>query len=127
MSIHEENPVMISTVKVASVAAGSTEELPIFVAPFDCFIRKIYFTNDIDSDGNMTISFQNKGAGGDAVLEIASLSVTSSNVKADLPKDVGALHKDRRFVLKGTAVTYLKALTTEETTHPIFSVEFTAA
>jgi len=126
MSIHEENPVMISTVKVATVVEGATEELPIFVAPFDCFLKKIYFTNDIDSDANMTISFQNKGADGDAVLEIASLSVTDSNVKAHLPKDVGALHKDRRFVLKGTAVTYLKALTTEAATNPIFSVSYTA-
>ena len=137
MNINKDNPVMVNTVKMATVAAGTAEELAIFVAPFDCFLRKIYITNDVTlsaADTNYTtISFQRKGTGGDGTDEIASIATgpaaTGSTLTARVPKDVGALHKTYRFIPKGTAVTYKKADegSGAALTDPIFSVEYQKA
>ena len=137
MNINKDNPVLMNTVKMATVAAGTAEELAIFVAPFDCFLRKIYITNDVTlsaADTNYTtISFQRKGTGGDGTDEIASIATgpaaTGSTLTARVPKDVGALHKTYRFIPKGTAVTYKKANagTGAALTDPIFSVEYQKA
>ena len=137
MNINKDNPVMVNTVKMATVAAGTAEELAIFVAPFDCFLRKIYITNDVTlsaADTNYTtISFQRKGTAGTGTDEIASIATgpaaTGSTLTARVPKDVGALHKTYRFIPKGTAVTYKKAEEGEGAalTNPIFSVEYQKA
>jgi len=137
MNINKDNPVLMNTVKMATVAAGTAEELAIFVAPFDCFLRKIYITNDVTlsaADTNYTtISFQRKGTGGDGTDEIASIATgpaaTGSTLTARVPKDVGALHKTYRFIPKGTAVTYKKADegSGAALTDPIFSVEYQKA
>ena len=134
MSIHEENPVMISTAKCATVAAGASEELPIFVAPFDCYLLDMFMTDDAGFSGDdtnySTLSFQRKGTAGSGTDEIASKAfVTGVDATVRVPYNVGALHKDYRFIPKGTAVTYKKVhtLTGIAFTDPIFSVKFVAA
>lgn len=134
MNMHEENPVMISTVKCATVAAGDDEELPVFVAPFDCFLLNLFITDDAGFSGDgtnySTLSFQKKGAAGSGTDEIASKAFTAGvDATVRVPNNVGALDKDHRFIPKGTAVTYKKAATLVGIafTDPILSVEFVAA
>ena len=134
MSIHEENPVMITTVKCATVAAGTSEELPVFVAPFDCYLLDLFMTDDAGFSGDdtnySTLSFQRKGAAGSGTDEIASKAFTLAvDATVRVPNSVGALHKDYRYIPKGTAVTYKKVhtLTGIAFTDPIFSVKFVAA
>jgi hypothetical protein len=123
-----------STVKMATVALGDAAELAVFVAPFDCFLNKIYFTNDAGITGDdtnySTLSFQRKGSAGSGTDEIASHALTTGNdVVAKVPLDVGALGIDNRYIPKGTAVTYKKAVTGNGLafTDPLFTVEYTRA
>lgn len=137
MNILEDNPVQITTVKMATVAAASAEELAIFVAPYDCYLRKIYLTDDagiaLHNTVYSTFSFQNKGIDGAQTDEIASIAngptVSGSAFVARVPKDVGALHITRRFVPKGVVVTYKKTETATgvDMTDPLFSVEYVRA
>jgi hypothetical protein len=137
MNILDDNPIQISTVKMATVAATNPEELAIFVAPYDCYLNKIYMTDDagigLHNTVYSTFSFVNKGIGGAETDEIASIAngptVSGSAFVARVPKDVGALHITRRFVPEGVVVTYKKTETATgvDMTDPLFSVEYVRA
>lgn len=136
-NINKDNPVQITTVKMATVAAASAEELAIFVGPYDCYLNKIYLTDDagiaLHNTVYSTFSFQNKGIDGAQTDEIASIAngptASGSAFVARVPKDVGALHITRRFVPKGVVVTYKKTETATgvDMTDPLFSVEYVRA
>ena len=136
-NILESNPVQVSTVKMPTVASTVAEELPIFVAPYDCFIRKICMTDDagigLHNTVYSTFSFENKGVDGAQTDEIASIAngptSTGSAFVARLAKDVGKLHAVNRYVAKGNVVTYVKTETATgvDMTDPLFSVEFVRA
>lgn len=136
-NIMEDNPVHISTVKMPTVAAASAEELAIFVAPFDSFIRKISITNDVGlaaADTNYTtLTFKKKGLAGNGTDLIATIAMgpaaTGESLVARVPKDVGILDAVHRYIPKGTVVTYVKTETGNgmDITDPMFSVEFVRA
>lgn len=114
MTIHEQREVFEESTTMATVAAGTSEELPIFVAPFDCYIEGIYFTNKAAITGHdtnySTLSFQRKGTAGTGTDEIATktFNVAGGNAAAHVPLDIAPLHKDYRYIPKGTAITYKK-------------------
>ena len=132
-----DNPILMSTINTATVAAGDTAEIDIFVAPFDSFIRNIYMTNGetvAAADTNYgTISFQRKGSAGSGTDSIASISsgpaLTGTGFVAHVPLNMGALDKSYRYIPKGTSVTYVKEVTGtgHAITTPTFSVEYQKA
>lgn len=113
MTIHDQREVFVEAVTMATVAAGTSEELPVFVAPFDCFLERLYFVNAAAITGHNTnysiISFQRKGTAGTGTDEITTKSfLVGTDAAAFVPLDIAPLHKDYRFIPKGTAVTYKK-------------------
>ena len=136
-NILEENPVQISTVKMDTVALGSDEELAIFVAPFDVFLRKISVVDDIGvaaADTNSyLIACHKKGLAGSGTDVICSMSLhpasTGESTVARVPKDLGILDVVHRYIPKGTAVTFVKTEigTGLALTDPIFAVEYVRA
>jgi hypothetical protein len=125
----------ISITKCDTVAAGTDEELPIFVAPFDAFLRKISIVNDVTvaiaGTNYVTISFQRKGSAGSGTDEIASMTTNTGGtaLTARVAVDVGALDNVYRYIPKGTAVTYKRvhAGTGKATTNPLFAIEYVRA
>lgn len=134
MITHNEREVFVESITMATVALGVDADLPIFVAPFDCFIERIYLTNAGVITGHDTnyndISFQRKGAAGTGTDEIASKQYKDGvNAAAHVPNDIGALHKDYRYILKGNAVNYLKthAASGYALTDPVFTIVYSRA
>jgi len=134
MITHNEREVFVESVTMATVAAGANADLSIFVAPFDCFIERIYITNAAVVTGDNTdyndMSFERKGIAGTSTDEIASKQYkTGVNMAAYVPSDIGALHKDRRYIPVGTAVNYLKthAANGHAITDPVFTIVYSRA
>lgn len=126
-----------SEVGVATIAAGTEVEIPIFVAPFDCFLNKICITNQaglVAADTNYTtLTFKRKGIAGDGTDAIAAITngpeATGEALVAFVPKDVGALNAGYRYIPKGTVVSCDKAATGTGAaiTYPVFTVTYTRA
>ena len=133
--LEDDKNVQISLVKCDTVAAGTDQELPIFVAPFDAFLRKISIVNDVTvaiaGTDYVTISFENKGIDGAQTDEIASMTTNTGGtaLTARVAVDVGALHATYRYIPKGTVVTYKRvhAGGGKATTDPLFAVEYVKA
>jgi len=125
----------ISLAKMDTVAAGTAQELPIFVAPYDCFLRKISIVNDVTvaiaGTDYLTCAFQRKGSAGSGTDEIGSMTTNTGGtaLTARVAVDVGALHATYRYIPKGTAVTYKKtyAASGKALTDPLFAVEYVRA
>lgn len=70
-------------VGIDAVSAGSTTELPVFVAPFRCKITKVSIVPSsaiTGADTNyMTLGFKNKGGSGSGTAVMASQAFTSGN------------------------------------------------
>jgi len=125
----------ISLAKCDTVAAGTAQELPIFVAPFDAFLRKISIVNDVTvaiaGTDYLTVVFQRKGSAGSGTDQIATMNTNTGGtaLTARVAVDVGALHATYRYIPKGTVVTYKKtyAGTGKALTDPLFAVEYVKA
>lgn len=134
-NILEDNPVRISTVKLTTVAAGTDEELAVFVAPFDCFIKEIRITDDagvaVAATNYTTISFQAKGIAGSGSDEIGSVNTNTGGtaLTARVPVNIGILDTVFRYVPKNSVVTGKKVDTGtgKALTDALISVEYVRA
>ena len=116
-----DNPVLISNVGTPDFGGADTaDEYVIFVAPFDCYVRNIYIT----SNTTVTPKFNFwKG-----VADTSSIhSAFNSALTAHVPKDIGALDDDNRYIPKGTTITAKEDTGTADATSPVFSVVFNRA
>ena len=136
-NIIKDVDVQQSAVGVATIAAAGEVEIPVFVAPFDCFLNKICITNQAglvaaDTDYT-TLTFKRKGSAGTGTDEIGSITngpaATGESLVAFVPKDIGALNVLYRYIPKGTAVTCDKVKTGggAAITYPVFTVDFVRA
>ena len=107
-------PTQTTTVRVGSISAGSDDELPVFVAPHDCVVQKIYASNASNlaaaSTDYTTLSFENKGSDGTGTDEIASLNNNSDGDNQDFDEfdavDFGTLANNT--LSKGDVVSFKK-------------------
>lgn len=91
---------------LAGDVSGTTDEEPIFTAPFNCEIVGAYVTQTVgfaaSGTDNWTILLNKKGTTGGSSSQIASLTTTAGST-AYVPLTLGTL--TNTLIPKGTAVT----------------------
>ncbi len=112
-------PVVNQSTYFGTIAAGTSDERVIFVAPFDCVITDIYMTNAAAlaaaAANATTFNFERKGTAGTGTDEIAEFTTLSGGDNASfvafLPLDVSAqtgVTLAYTSITKNTAVTLTK-------------------
>lgn len=81
---------------IAAVDSANTTEVPVFVAPFNCKIKKVSVVPSAAITGvqtnNMILGFANRGIDGTTSSDIASVTFTTgTNVSALDEKDLGTI------------------------------------
>jgi hypothetical protein len=122
-NILEDNPVQVSNVRTPTIVHTAGAEHVIFVAPYDCFLRKISVVSDNTAD-HPDFNFW-KGPSASAA-SIRDAFITALVV--DVAADIGALDKANRYIPKGTAVTVEEGTGGSATVNtPVFTVEYSRA
>lgn len=101
------------SVRIGSIAAGTDDERPVFVAPHDVIIEKIYLTvaTTIAAGATnfTTIDFQSKGADGTETDSLGSFDTDVGNVTltAFVPHAIKVLLNKK--VNKGETISFKKS------------------
>lgn len=78
----------VVNVNIGTISAGTADEVPVFTAPYGCYIEEAYVTNgsDITADGTnyITLDLQNKGSDGSGTDSLASFDTDSNNDNVSL-------------------------------------------
>lgn len=81
-------PRQVQSVFVGTIAAGTSDERIVFVAPFDCIIKEIYMTNAAAlaaaASNYTTFNFENKGSAGTGSDNIAEFTTASGGDNASM-------------------------------------------
>ena len=83
-------------VGISAVNSGSTVEVPVFVAPFRCKIKKASIVpqsaiTGVDTN-NMVLGFYTRGIDGSSTANVASVTFSNgNNASAYAEKDLGAV------------------------------------
>lgn len=109
----------IDTTRIGTIAAGTSDERIVFVAPYDCVIKNIYMTNAAalaaHASNYTTFNFENKGAAGSGTDNIAEFTTASGGDNASftafLPLNVAdqtGVTFANTSITKGQAITLTK-------------------
>lgn len=105
--------VFTTQVRIGSIAAGTDDERPVFVAPFDCELTQVNLVNATaiatDDTNYTTITIRDKGADGTADNQIASLATNSDAFSAMDAKSMGTLDATHKLLTAGDVVSFKKA------------------
>ena len=98
-------------VGISAVNSGSTAEVPVFVAPFRCKIKKASIVPQSAITGaqtnNMVLGFYSRGTDGTSTSNIVSLTFTNGvDASAYAEKDLGSLSNN--VLNLATVVTFFK-------------------
>ena len=100
------------SVRIGTIAAATSDERAVFIAPHDVIIEKIYFTVGTTiaagATDYTTISFENKGSAGTGSDELATFNTNTgeTTLTAYVPHNAGTLANNT--VSKGEAISFKK-------------------
>jgi hypothetical protein len=105
----------VITCKIGTIAAATSDEVPIFVAPFDCVIEKVYITNAAalaaHATDYTTLDIQSKGSAGSGTDSLASFDTATGGDNISLVAFVPYSFGD----LSNTEITKAEAVTLKKT------------
>ena len=100
-------------VRIGTIAAGTGDERPVFVAPFDCQLVSVTLVNAsaiaTDAVSFTTISLRDKGSDGTADNQIAAISTDTTAFTAFDGVSMGTLDATHKLLTSGDVVTLKKA------------------
>lgn len=100
------------SVRIGTIAAGTSDERSVFVAPHDVIIEKIYFTVGTTiaagATDYTTISFESKGTAGTGTDELGTFNTNTgeTTLTAYVPHNVGTLANNS--ISKGEVISFKK-------------------
>jgi len=100
-------------IRLGSIAAGTDDERPVFVAPYNCELTEVTLVNAsaiaTDAVSFTTISLRDKGADGTADNLIAAISTDTTAFAAFDGVSMGTLDATHKVLSSGDVVSFKKA------------------